>query len=83
MPRINPDKDCILVVYARSASGPGWGNLPLWVVVANELNELREECIQPDEQTDAMRLLYRSSEAINNEMRQEVRRALGMKKDRY
>lgn len=58
----------IVCVYAKKARGPGWGNSPLWVIVADRCHKLREECIQPEEFTGEIMALYDVSEAVNNNL---------------
>lgn len=48
----------IIGVRPEIAGGPGWSNTPVWVFVATPDGRLREECLQPTEQTAAMRTLY-------------------------
>ena len=65
----------IITAYAEPASGPGWANQPIWVVVMDSNKDLRLECIQPNEQTSEMQILYRSSAAAHVEMTSAVSRA--------
>lgn len=51
----------IVAAWAESASGPGWANAPVWVLVRERDGTLRLDCLQPSEQTHAMHLLYRVS----------------------
>lgn len=65
--------DHIVTAYAQSGSGPGWGNAPIWVIVRSKLDgTLREECIQPEDQTKDMMLLYRVSQVAHNAMTNAV-----------
>jgi hypothetical protein len=49
----------VVCAYARKASGPGWANDPLYVVIEDHrTGKMREECIQPGQQNYEMRLLY-------------------------
>lgn len=65
----------IVTAYARPASGPGWANHPLWVVIANNATRnMREACLQPDEQTEEMRRLYAFSALAAAEMTAAVER---------
>lgn len=57
--------DTILTAYAEPASGPGWSNSPVWVVVQGREGKLRQECLQPNEQSEAMRILYAVSTAAH------------------
>lgn len=50
--------DIIVTAYARPASGPGWANDPIYVVVQSQTGQLRMECIQPKDQTREMLDLY-------------------------
>lgn len=68
----------IVTAYPERAEGPGWRNEPLWIVVRVN-GDLREVCLQPDEQTDAMRSLFRVCEAAHVAMKGAVEWA--MRKD--
>jgi len=63
--------------YAERALGPGWVNSPLWVIVRNGTGELREECLQPDEQNEQMIQLYLISESVHRAMCAAVNKAIG------
>ena len=60
--------DIIITAYAESCAGPGWANTPIWVIVRDLEGKMRLDCLQPDEQTHDMRLLYRLSEAAHQAM---------------
>jgi len=68
--------DCILTAYAQPAAGPGWTNRPLWVIVQNADMSLRRECIQPEEQTAEMALLYNVSATVSASLLAHVEVAL-------
>lgn len=61
-------EDRIVAVIASRASGPGWSNTPLWVVVKDQNGKLREVCFQPDEQSPDVRLLYSIAEQTHRTM---------------
>jgi len=65
--------DTIVTAYAERASGPGWANCPLWVVVRGRDGVVRVECLQPEEQTNDMVVLYNVSEAVHLAMTQAVK----------
>lgn len=67
--------DKIITAYAESANGPGWANSPLWLIVLGEDRALRQECVQPDEQTKEMLALYSVSEAAHCSMTAYTRMA--------
>ncbi len=71
----------VVTAYASRASGPGWSNTPIWVVIRdNSTGRLREECIQPEHQTAGMRILYGISEQTHAAMVAEVAELLSSTK---
>lgn len=63
----------IITAFADSASGPGWANHPIWVIVRDKnTGVIRQECIQPDEQTDEMEILYKVSQVAHRAMTNAV-----------
>ncbi|KGC15473.1 hypothetical protein DM48_314 [Burkholderia gladioli] len=73
-------KEQVVTAYAEFASGPGWSNRPLWVIVRDENGKLREECIQPEEQTRDMHLMFRISYEAHSTMRDEAQKWLDKRK---
>lgn len=68
MRRILEDGEHIVTAYAQAASGPGWSNSPIWVIVQAIDGTLRQECLQPDEQSLEMVTLYNISQAAHEAM---------------
>ena len=64
--------DTIVTAYAEPANGPGWANTPLWVIVRDAAGKLRQECIQPGEQTEDMLTLYAFSALLHGRMTRAV-----------
>lgn len=60
--------DYIVTAYADTCGGPGWANKPIWLIVRDQDGKLREECVQPDEQTTEMHILYEVSETAHRAM---------------
>lgn len=58
----------IVTAWAESASGPGWANQPVWVLVRERCGKLRIECLQPDEQSRDIHTLYRVSSSAHDAM---------------
>ncbi len=59
----------IAAVVPEFASGPGWSNRPLWVyIVRGNGNETRRECIQPEQQTRDMRIMFATLAAAHSAM---------------
>jgi hypothetical protein len=67
------DGDVFVTAYAQPASGPGWGNSPLWVVIRTRDGRLREECLQPEDQPAPIRQIY----SIAAEVQRMMERQLG------
>ncbi len=65
----------IVTAYPEHAEGPGWRNELIWIVVRVN-GDLREVCLQPDEQTDEMRSMFRVCEAAHATMKVAVERAM-------
>lgn len=56
----------IVTAYADPASGHGWSNSPLWVLIADAATgRIREVALQPSEQPPEMRTLYAVSAAVH------------------
>lgn len=72
----------IVTAFAEYAAGPGWAGRPLWVIVRDENHRLREECIQPEDQTAEMRALFRVSNAAHKAMTSAVESAVARQKAR-
>ena len=67
----------IVTAYAQVADGPGWSNRPLWVVIKDRLDgSIRQDCIQPSEQTHEMHLLYEVSQVVHTAMTRVVEAAV-------
>lgn len=64
--------DTIITAFAEPASGPGWGNSPIWVIVRDRYHNLRQEVIQPKDQTPEMLSHYHISMAAHYSMRGAV-----------
>lgn len=78
--KLNKD-EYVVTAYASRASGPGWANTPLWVVIRDRVTGLyREDCIQPEHQTAGMRILYGISEQAHMAMVAEVADFVSKKK---
>lgn len=70
----------IVTAYAQRASGPGWSNAPVWVIVRDGNGRLRELCIQPDEQTREMLMLYDVAAAAHDALVRAVQSAARTRK---
>lgn len=59
----------IAAVVPEFASGPGWSNRPLWVYIGTGRgHEMRCECIQPEQQTRDMRIMFATLAAAHSQM---------------
>jgi hypothetical protein len=66
------EHEYVVAVVAEPACGPGWSNTPLWVIVQDRNGNLRRACLQPDEQSDGIRLLYATAAAVHRALMMEV-----------
>lgn len=67
--------DYIVTAWAEYVGGPGWSNAPIWVIVKGADGVLRQECIQPNDQTEGMYYLFSASAAVSSSMTGVVRSA--------
>jgi chaperonin GroEL (HSP60 family) len=70
----------VVCAWAERASGPGWSNFPVWVILEDYNGKMRRECLQPDEQTAEILLLRGVSEAVHDNMKYSVEQALKPKR---
>ena len=68
--------ECIVTAFAQPASGPGWSNRPVWIVIRRRDGTFRTESLQPNEQGEEIVTLYKVSAAANDAMTAAVRRQL-------
>lgn len=64
--------ESLVTAFATYENGPGWSNSPIWVIVCDRDEKLRMECIQPEDQTAEMRILFRVSSAAHTTMTNAV-----------
>lgn len=73
----------VVAVVPEIINGAGFRNTPLWIyIVDNIAGTYREECLQPEEQTDRMRVLFPTLETahatmkalvmVNNVVREDI-----------
>ena len=67
------DGEQIITAYAQLAEGPGWENWPIWVLIRTRNGMIREECLQPEEQTAEMITLYGVAVAVHEAMIRAIR----------
>lgn len=73
MPIILNNGWLIQTAWAQHCKGHGWVNDVIWVLVQRQgTNELRIECVQPEDQTEEMRVLAGISEVCSDSMAQTV-----------
>ena len=67
----------IVAAWAEAASGSGWSNTPIWYLTMDSVDLRYEvECLQPEEQTEAMRALHATCSAAHLALTHEVRRVV-------
>ena len=50
--------EIVVAAWPENASGPGWSNTLMWVLIQDANGGLRRETLQPNEQSDEMRTLF-------------------------
>jgi hypothetical protein len=63
------EPDHIVTAYAEKASGPGWANRPLFVVLRNSASGVyRVECVQPEDQPPEVQYLYEIADTVHRRL---------------
>lgn len=63
----------VITAFASPASGPGWANALIKVVIGDCNGELRVSYIQPEDQTAEMHFLYDVSAAAHSAMTNAIK----------
>lgn len=66
--------DTIVTAWCEPASGPGWSNTPLWYLVRDGDGKLRIECLQPNERSEEIAVLYNVCAAAQSSLVGYVRK---------
>lgn len=67
--KLNVKKDeHIICCYAEYCNGPGWSNALLWYLVKDVNGKIREECLQPQEQSNDVLTLFPVLAAAHGQM---------------
>ncbi len=68
------DGERVVAVVPCRAAGPGWSNAPTWVHIVNyKTGTHREECIQPEERSEALNHIYHIGESVHAALYASVR----------
>lgn len=68
------DGERVVAVVPCCAAGPGWSNAPTWVHIVNYKTGIhREECIQPEERSEALNYIYYIGESVHAALYASVR----------
>jgi hypothetical protein len=60
----------VVAVVPEIINGAGFRNSPLWVYIVDHIaGTYREECLQPEEQNDRMRVLFSTLEQAHTTMK--------------
>lgn len=69
----------VVTAWAERASGPGWTNMPIYVLIGSNNGEYRVKTLQPEEWRGVgVVALYNVSEAAHTAMLTAVRRLIQM-----
>jgi len=77
----NKKHDCVIAAWCEHAAGPGWANSPVFVVVKDRRDGThRIECLQPEEQTFVMSVIFGICAQSHNILVSEVEKCVMQKK---
>lgn len=62
----------IVTAWAENCSGPGWKNQIIWVLIQEVSGLLRQEALQPEDQTAGMRALFNVSDSATRALVEEI-----------
>ena len=62
------DNDTIVTAWAEACSGLGWTYTVIWVLIRDRDDRLRIDCLQSDEQTKEIRILFEISALASEKM---------------
>lgn len=62
------EDDTIVTAWAEKASGPGWYNPLVWVLVRSGSGRIRIDSLQPEEQSREIRTLFLPAAALSEEL---------------
>jgi len=68
--------ESVVCAFAERAAGPGFANSPIWVVIQSNNGVLRKECLQPNDQSNEMLVLYNISAEVHGLMQALARTAM-------
>lgn len=68
--------DRVVAVRAEFVAGPGWANSPLWVFIRSRDGQIREEAIQPEQQSESIRAMFAGLSALEDYACAEAQRIL-------
>lgn len=66
----------VVIAWAENCAGPGWANTPIWYIERDAGGKLCQGCLQPDEQTPAMRELFAVNALLSGQMTKRVSECL-------
>lgn len=69
----------IVTAWPECASGPGWANQIIWVIISDGDGKLRQESIQPEEQSRGMVRLFSICATAHREFLATVRNTVNKK----
>jgi hypothetical protein len=76
------DKEWIVAAWAAPDAVPGYTSSHVLVLISDYKNNLRIESIPLRDQTEIMKLLYDTSDIMNNAMRREAEQVLNISRER-
>lgn len=72
----NATKPVVMAAWAELASGPGWANHPLWVLVRYADGRYDLKCMQPEDHSPTVAALYAIGANVHQQLTAEATRWL-------
>lgn len=69
----------IVACRAEKDAGPGWSNRLIWVVIKDREGNFREDAIQPEDQSEALNIIFNAFESLGNVVIYESSKILKLK----
>ena len=59
----------VIAAWAEKCSGPGWSNCVVWYLSRTDAGCLEINCLQPEEMSDAMHIMFNINNVVSRDMR--------------
>lgn len=77
---VNHPAQNVICAYTEKAHGPGWDNQLVWFITCDDNGVLRQECLQPEQQSAEIAQLYNICHETNLALTAAVKKVLAAPK---